>query len=225
MSYFIKGDRVRISKGSKYYAAGVKDEYNPIDVTGTVYNVYQHTSETVGCYQVEWDNGKRNGYGEGDLYLYRGENKFERQKQNKLTVREEFLLEAHKAACADWKLKIEKEFPSLFRSKLESYFESFGDIVYDSGSATYRAKIVKDRGCDYVLVPLPNGNTKWTLTAWDYSKRFIENAPSWIIVNPVHNIDLGEQEFTVVYDWSNGDGKHTSTTETNYIVLLILIKK
>jgi hypothetical protein len=223
MSYFIKGDRVRISKGSKYYAAGVKDEYNPIDVTGTL----DWVGDGSGFYSyiVKWDNGNRNGYVEGDLYLYRGENKFERQKQKKLTVREEFLLEAHKAACADWKLKIEKEFPTLFRSKLESYFESFGDIVYDSGSATYRAKIVKDRGRDYVLVPLPNGNTKWTLTAWDYSKRFIENAPSWIIVNPIHNVDLGEQEFTVVYDWSNGGGKHTSTTEANYIVLSILIKK
>ena len=223
MKYLIKGDRVRISKGSKYYAAGGGDEYNPIDVTGTIDWVGDGSG--VYSYIVKWDNGNRNGYVEGDLYLYRGENKFERQKQKKLTVREEFLLEAHKAACADWKLKIEKEFPSLFRSKLESYFESFGDIVYDSGSAAYRAKIVKDRGCDYVLVPLPNGNTKWTLTAWDYSKRFIENAPSWIIVNPVHNIDLGEQEFTVVYDWPNGDGKHTSTTETNYIVLSILIKK
>jgi hypothetical protein len=225
MSHFKKGDRVRISKGSKYYAARVKDEYNPIDVTGTVYNVYQHTSETVGCYQVEWDNGKRNGYGEGDLYMYRGENKFERQKQKKLTVREEFLLEAHKAACADWKLKIEKEFPSLFRSKLESYLHEFGTVAYDAMSLVYHAKIVKEADYDYVLIPLPNGNTDWTLSAWDYAKRLIKSAPPAINICPIHHKHFGDQEFPMLNRDKGKAQINTSVWKQNYIVLRIYIKK
>mgnify|MGYP000426812941 CR=1 FL=1 len=37
----------------------------------------------------------------------------------KTEVRNEFILEAHKSACNEWKLKIEKECPKLFKSKLE----------------------------------------------------------------------------------------------------------
>lgn len=37
----------------------------------------------------------------------------------KTEVRNEFILEAHKSACSEWKLKIEKECPELFKSKLE----------------------------------------------------------------------------------------------------------
>lgn len=32
---------------------------------------------------------------------------------------EEFILSAHKSACSDWKQRIEKEVPELFKSKLE----------------------------------------------------------------------------------------------------------
>ena len=35
----------------------------------------------------------------------------------KTEVRNEFILEAHKSACNEWKLKIEKECPELFESK------------------------------------------------------------------------------------------------------------
>lgn len=37
----------------------------------------------------------------------------------KTEVRNEFILEAHKSACSEWKLKIEKECPELFENKLE----------------------------------------------------------------------------------------------------------
>lgn len=37
----------------------------------------------------------------------------------KTEVRNEFILEAHKIACSEWKLKIEKECPELFKTKLE----------------------------------------------------------------------------------------------------------
>jgi len=37
----------------------------------------------------------------------------------KTEVSKEFILEAHKSACNEWKLKIEKECPELFETKLE----------------------------------------------------------------------------------------------------------
>lgn len=37
----------------------------------------------------------------------------------KLEVSEEFVKEAHRAACSTWKGKIEKEFPELFEGKVE----------------------------------------------------------------------------------------------------------
>jgi hypothetical protein len=110
-----KGDRVRISKGSRYY--GKSDPYNPIDVTGTIYDINESHDEFDYCYEVEWDNGKKNGYqAVGDLYLYRGDNKFERKKQDKLIVSKEFLLAAYNAACADWKQRLEREFPEVFET-------------------------------------------------------------------------------------------------------------
>lgn len=37
----------------------------------------------------------------------------------KYKVSEEFILEAHKASCSEWKQKLEKEFPEVFESKIE----------------------------------------------------------------------------------------------------------
>ncbi len=37
----------------------------------------------------------------------------------KLEVSKEFVLEAHKSACGEWKGRIEKEFPELFKTELE----------------------------------------------------------------------------------------------------------
>lgn len=55
----------------------------------------------------------------------------------KTEVRNEFILEAHKSACSEWKLKIEKECPELFKSKLEvgKWYKSRG------GSLAFCVKI------------------------------------------------------------------------------------
>ena len=113
------GDRVRISKGSRWY--GKDDAYNPIYVTGTVSAAWRHDLSGEYCYDVEWDNGKKNGYREGDLYLYRGDNKFERKKQEKLIVTKEFLLAAYNAACADWKQRLEGGIPRSVRDRQVSH--------------------------------------------------------------------------------------------------------
>jgi hypothetical protein len=146
-----------------------------------------------------------------------------------LVISEEFLRQAHSAACADWKLKIEKEFPSVFKSKLESYLHEFGTAVYDAVSLVYHAKIVKDADYDYVLIPLPNGNADWTLSAWDYAKRLIKSAPPAINICPIHYKHFGDQEFPMINrEYKGLDGKtqiNTSDWKQNYIVLKIFIKK
>ena len=109
------GDRVRISKKSQFYNPPGSSESNPSDVTGTIEKVNECNTPEF-CYSVKWDNGEKNSYMEGDLYLYRGDNKFERKKQDKLTVTKEFVLEAYKSACSDWKKKLEQEFPELFEA-------------------------------------------------------------------------------------------------------------
>ena len=101
------GDRVRISKDSIYYKDG--QESNPRNVTGTVNSVGASYSLNI---HVKWDNLRSNSYNVKDLYLYSEKDK----KSNELTVSKEFVLEAHKAACSDWKNKLEKQFPEVFES-------------------------------------------------------------------------------------------------------------
>lgn len=58
---FKVGDRVRISRDSKYYDSGITS--NPTDHDGTVtrYDAY--------AVEVEWDNGTTNDYKDNDLEL------------------------------------------------------------------------------------------------------------------------------------------------------------
>jgi hypothetical protein len=104
-----KGNRVRISKESRYYG----DPYaNPKEVTGTIERIDAQESH---CYRVKWDNGETNSYREGDLYIF---------EDGELTVSKEFLLEAYKAACSDWKQRLEEEFPEVFETdKYPTLFE------------------------------------------------------------------------------------------------------
>ena len=59
----------------------------------------------------------------------------------KTEVRNEFILEAHKSACSEWKLKIEKECPELFKNKLEvgkwyNYYKG-ALLVWNNGGYSY----------------------------------------------------------------------------------------
>lgn len=106
---FKVGDRVRISKDSEYYVGSFYS--NPTDVTGTVSEVRE---DEPFRYRVDWDNGLGNNYKINDLYLYSEKKKS--NKTDKLTVSKEFLLEAYKSACSDWKKKLEQEFPEVFET-------------------------------------------------------------------------------------------------------------
>ena len=106
---FRVGERVRISFDSQYYRS--RSQSNPKDVTGTIEEV---DANEAYCYSVKWDNGERNTYEEGDLYSYSEKKKS--NKADKLIVSKEFLLAAYNAACADWKQRLEGEFPEVFET-------------------------------------------------------------------------------------------------------------
>ena len=143
-----KGNRVRISKYSKYYG----DPYsNPSDVTGTIERIDEDESH---CYRVKWDNGETNSYREGDLYIYECDSPFpwaaDMKKQDELTVSKEFLLEAYKAACSDWKRRLEEQFPKVFETdKYPTLFKlKRGDTLSHTG---LYVEIINSKGDkDYV---------------------------------------------------------------------------
>jgi hypothetical protein len=141
------GDRVRISKDSQFYRPGVS-ESNPSDVTGTIEKVNECEMPEF-CYSVKWDNGKKNSYMEGDLYFYSCDSKSDRKKQDKLTVTKEFVLEAYKSACSDWKKKLEQEFPELFEA---DKYPTLIDL--NKGDQVYGAEL-------YVRIESKSGETRY----------------------------------------------------------------
>jgi hypothetical protein len=134
----VVGDRVRISKDSAYYRRNM--ESNPRNTTGTVKNV-DMTQEY--CYLVEWDNGKKNSYITGDLYI------FEDGCEGELIVSKEFLLAAYNAACADWKQRLEGEFPEVFET---DKYPTLIDL--NKGDQVYSAEL-------YVRIEGADGKTRY----------------------------------------------------------------
>lgn len=102
---FKVGDRVRIRKDSEYY---LDDHSNPKDTTGTVTGYT--TTNGSWTTEVDWDNNTKNSYRDHDLELETAAVK----NNSDLTVDKEFVLQAHKSACSEWKKKIESKFPELF---------------------------------------------------------------------------------------------------------------
>lgn len=102
---FKKGDRVRISKDSEYYDRS--QQSNPSNCIGTVTKCDADGYFTT---EVKWDNGEYNSYRDYDLDLVSEASTAE------LTVDKEFVMQAYKSACSDWKKKIEQKFPELFPS-------------------------------------------------------------------------------------------------------------
>lgn len=74
----------------------------------------------------------------------------------KVKVRKEFILEAHKAACIDWKQRIEKELPELFESEFK-----VGDwVVFIDGDAP-QIIIGFDKYNDYRTQRINGSKTVW----------------------------------------------------------------
>lgn len=95
-------------------------------------------------------------------------------------VDEDFIRQAHKVACSQWKTKLEDKFPEVFEEHRVIQF--------------IKRKIGKPKGRhlemfvwgDYLAIRLPNCNKEWTFEVWDY-------------VRKVCTIDCGHYECYPVY--------------------------
>ena len=102
------GTRVKMSaKGKGSYFDHSK---NPHDGEGIIAN-YNHLDrlhdDEKHFYKVKWNNGQKNTYRTYDVDL------IALPKVKCVEVPESFVREAYKAACADWKKKLDTQFPEL----------------------------------------------------------------------------------------------------------------
>jgi len=118
-------------KGHFEYGEG---QGNPKGINGVVTELIDDEGFK---YKVKFSNGAENTYEDDTLDLVEIAQK--KDTTQELTVDKQFVLDAYKAACSEWKDKIEKKFPKLFEQE-KTY--SIGD------------RFVLDEGCiggDYVL--------------------------------------------------------------------------
>jgi hypothetical protein len=127
---FKVGDRVRISKHSEYYG---ESSNNPPDVDGTVESFVEEDPPFV--YNVNWDTGYFNSYGEGDLVPAK-----ENTKAEHVTVAAEFVLEAYTAACPVWKKKIKDVVPNLY-AMLIKVPKAFIREAYEAADSEWKKKL------------------------------------------------------------------------------------
>jgi hypothetical protein len=93
-------------KGHQKYGEG---SGNPKGLNGVVTELIDDEGFK---YRVKFSNGAENTYEEDTLDLIEIAQK--KDATQELTVDKQFVLDAYKAACSEWKAKIEKKFPELF---------------------------------------------------------------------------------------------------------------
>jgi hypothetical protein len=132
-------------------------------------------------------------------------------KKNVVEVDVEFFKEAYGAACREWKEKIQNEFPHLFKKR------ELKDLLKLVKTSPYDSVFISG---NYLVVRMPNCNTDWTFTNWQFIKELSEIGGSSFIYpvhNPLHDL-IGDDEriidsenYQLVYigHWLN---------ETNWIV-------
>lgn len=67
-------------------------------------------------------------------------------------IREEFILEAHKAACPEWKSRIEREVPELFKTRVEAgnWYKHFTGAIVCVTDAEHGRGYGVDYGGDWI---------------------------------------------------------------------------
>lgn len=138
---FKVGDRVRIRKDSEYYLDD-SNSSNPKNTTGTVTKYKCGDYTTSFTTNVDWDNNTQNSYRDGDLELETAAVK----NNSDLTVDKEFVLQAHKSACSDWKKKIESKFPELFPK------EKYTKLVPNERNIDDTRLYVKDNDGNFITI-------------------------------------------------------------------------
>ena len=135
-------------KGNQEYGEG---SGNPKGINGVVTELIDDEGFK---YKVKFSNGTENTYEDDTLDLVEIAQK--KDTTQELTVDKQFVLDAYKAACSDWKLKIEKKFPKLFEQE-KTY--SIGDrFVLDEdliGGDYVLAQVLPREVC---LINIEDGN-------------------------------------------------------------------
>lgn len=117
-----------------------------------------------------------------------------------LTVSAEFVKEAHKAACDEWKKKIEDQFPSVFTDpsiELCKLIDSYP--LFQKGICSDLRReciyVMADSNEYYVVVSLPRANKEWTFAAFDFVRWFVTEVNKYVFISnrrvtgayPVHS--------------------------------------
>jgi hypothetical protein len=123
------GDKVKIAKTSEYYEEDRPS--NPRNIAGTI---IERNKGHVWI-RVKWSNGEENSYREYDLVLFN-----EDSTELVVFARREFVLEAYKGACSEWKAKIAAEVPNLYDDEIPVK-ESFIRLAYKAADTIWKAKI------------------------------------------------------------------------------------
>ncbi len=98
-----------------------------------------------------------------------------------IQLREEFVIEAYKAACEDWKKKILVEVPDLFKFSMRKVEELESHISYRVASNHFGR--VTESGDGRLLIDLPSANAGWTISAW----RLAEDICNRFQFYPIHD--------------------------------------
>lgn len=118
--------------------------------------------------------------------------------KKEFTVDKRFILEAHEAACSEWKRKLEEKFPEAFKKNnvIEFIESKIGKCGYDVEMFVYDC---------YLVIKLPNANANWTFRVWDYVKKICNiEISSKFPLYPVHGPRY-EARIKKAPEWREGE--------------------
>lgn len=98
------------------------------------------------------------------------------------SVDEVFIKEAHKAACPDWKRKLEEKFPDIFRITVED-IQKLTECKLYLNQSIHMSGSLRIHSNGLIEIRLPTANSAWTFAAWDLAKAI---CAKWSEYYPVH---------------------------------------
>lgn len=149
-------------------------------------HTYYHSENTKPGYGWVNSNGPHSSHTEITLEQFKKYVLMEDTLQpNEAIVTKDFVKAAHKAACSEWKGKLETQFPQFF---IDDFVEQILNEVPDARDFYTRYSrdtikvIVGDKS--KIRIKLPSGNRDWTFRAWDIAKTICNKYDMY----PLHNM-------------------------------------
>ena len=105
-----------------------------------------------------------------------------------ISVPKELIIEGHKAACKEWKKKIERKFQNtrIFKESIEDTIKSIVDKIGPTVYCDYKVEISGTN----IYVPLPQDNSKWLYEAVDWAERYEAEIKKEIGSSTIVSIDI-----------------------------------